>query len=93
MGRWQRNDEGAKSGEPYPGCDRSVFEEIVMGFRWRPMDVRRSSAARPASESPRGRKPRAAAMRYGDLSGRAAAATSSFRLIFASAGPMLAVAA
>src|SRR5271157_5113524 len=55
------------------------------------MDARRSSTARPASESPRGRKPRAAAKRYGDFSGRAAAAVGGFRLFWGTAGRMLGV--
>ena len=55
------------------------------------MDARRPSAARPASESLRGRKPRATAMRYGDLIERPGAVTGCLCLFFVAAAGMLAV--
>lgn len=57
------------------------------------MDARRSYTARPASESPRGRKPRATTVRYGDLSERVAALLGTFDPFFAAAGLLLAVVA
>ena len=56
---------------------------IVMGFRWRPHECARVTPARPASESPRRTKPRAASVTYGDLRGTASASVSNasvFRL-------------
>jgi hypothetical protein len=60
----------------------------VMGFRWRPDGCAQVFSARPASESPRGRKPRATTVSYGDLSERAAVTGSVFGLIFSAARQM-----